>query len=364
MTNDVTDAPGERTRPRVLISAPRRNLSQHGGFLERKSSRWLPGAPSPGTRRPVRSPDRDREDRNRSPTFLWRRARRWPWWSALSSSLPDCRRSRRSTCGNTRAAKTRPSPSRQFTSEPARTWCAIHHLRHWSAPSRQRTASIICNQPASKALSTITARLRIELRFGTRRCSQISAQVESVRNFLPVGGRSSHDQDRAGRFANTPPAYLSFTSRHSGAEPGNGLSRPHRPAAPFGNRWECRSADILGGRTFAMRIWLKPDRMAALNISPAQVRQALSRQQLPRGSRSNEGLAREGQSDRPTPICTPQTISNNLVVRQESGSSIGLSDIADVVLGAEDYDTGGALHSQQRARVHGHPGVSRTQTQG
>ena len=37
-------------------------------------------------------------------------------------------------------------------------------------------------------------------------------------------------------------------------------------------------ADILGGRTFAMRIWLKPDRMAALNISPAQVRKALAAQ--------------------------------------------------------------------------------------
>ena len=31
-------------------------------------------------------------------------------------------------------------------------------------------------------------------------------------------------------------------------------------------------ADILGGRTFAMRAWLKPERMAALNVSPAQVR--------------------------------------------------------------------------------------------
>src|SRR5260370_2015221 len=35
-------------------------------------------------------------------------------------------------------------------------------------------------------------------------------------------------------------------------------------------------ADILGGRTFAIRAWLKPDRMAALNVSPAQVRQALA----------------------------------------------------------------------------------------
>src|SRR5207245_2701995 len=38
-----------------------------------------------------------------------------------------------------------------------------------------------------------------------------------------------------------------------------------------------QKADILGGRTFAMRVWMKPDRMAALNVSPAQVRSALSR---------------------------------------------------------------------------------------
>src|SRR5439155_17074816 len=34
-------------------------------------------------------------------------------------------------------------------------------------------------------------------------------------------------------------------------------------------------ADILGGRTFAMRIWLKPDRLAAFNISPSQIRESL-----------------------------------------------------------------------------------------
>src|SRR5271165_4785118 len=46
-------------------------------------------------------------------------------------------------------------------------------------------------------------------------------------------------------------------------------------------------ADILGGRTFAIRAWLKPARMAALNVSPAQVRQALS---------SNNYLSAVGQT--------------------------------------------------------------------
>src|SRR5262249_57768956 len=46
-------------------------------------------------------------------------------------------------------------------------------------------------------------------------------------------------------------------------------------------------ADILGARTFAMRIWLKADRMAALNVSPAQLRQALA---------ANNYLAAVGQT--------------------------------------------------------------------
>ena len=46
-------------------------------------------------------------------------------------------------------------------------------------------------------------------------------------------------------------------------------------------------AEILGGRTFAIRAWLKPDRMAALNVSPSQVRAALG---------SNNYLSAVGQT--------------------------------------------------------------------
>ncbi len=97
-------------------------------------------------------------------------------------------------------------------------------------------------------------------------------------------------------------------------------------------------ADILGARTFAMRVWLKPDRMAALNISPAQVRQALA---------ANNFLAALGQS-KGAYIQVNLTANTNLstvdefkrlVVREQNGTIVRLADIADVVLGAEDYDT-------------------------
>ena len=72
-------------------------------------------------------------------------------------------------------------------------------------------------------------------------------------------------------------AYLSFTSNILQAnEITDYLTRIVQPrlTAIAG----VQRAEILGGRTFAMRIWLKPDRMAALNVSPAQVRQAPGRE--------------------------------------------------------------------------------------
>ena len=96
-------------------------------------------------------------------------------------------------------------------------------------------------------------------------------------------------------------------------------------------------ADILGARTFAMRIWLKPDRMAALNVSPAQVRQALA---------SNNYLAAVGQT-KGSLVQVNLTANTDLrsvgefqqlVVREQRGAVVRLGDVADVVLGAEDYD--------------------------
>ncbi|MBE0618427.1 MAG: efflux RND transporter permease subunit, partial [Proteobacteria bacterium] len=97
-------------------------------------------------------------------------------------------------------------------------------------------------------------------------------------------------------------------------------------------------ADILGARTFAMRIWLKPDRMAAYQISPRQVREALV---------ANNFLAALGQTKcsliqvNLTADTDLRSVAEfkRLAVRQEGGAIVRLGDIAEVVLGAEDYDT-------------------------
>ena len=87
-----------------------------------------------------------------------------------------------------------------------------------------------------------------------------------------------------------------------------------------------------------MRIWMKSDRMAALNISPADVRSALSRNNYLAAVGSTKGSLLQVNLTANTDLHTADDFKK-LVVRQDKGNLVRLSDIADVVLGAEDYNT-------------------------
>ena len=97
-------------------------------------------------------------------------------------------------------------------------------------------------------------------------------------------------------------------------------------------------ADILGGRTFAMRIWLKPDRLAALSINPDQVRQALTANNFLSAVGRTKGSLIQVNLSANTDLRSTEEF-RNLVIRQSGDQLVRLRDVADVVLGAEDYDT-------------------------
>ena len=122
-------------------------------------------------------------------------------------------------------------------------------------------------------LSTINVRLRLNYD-STKALAEISSKVDQVRRDLPIEAEVPviNIETADSQFAS---AYLSFSSELlKQNEITDYLVRIVQPrlSAIQG----VQRADILGARTFAMRIWLKPERMAALDISPAQVRQALA----------------------------------------------------------------------------------------
>jgi multidrug efflux pump len=104
-------------------------------------------------------------------------------------------------------------------------------------------------------------------------------------------------------------------------------------------------ADILGARTFAMRIWLKPDRMAALNVSPVQVRQALAANNYLSAIGQTKGGLVQVNLTANTDLRSVKEFQR-LVIREQRGGAVRLGDVADVVLGAEDYDAAVSFSGQ------------------
>src|SRR5690606_36191995 len=96
-------------------------------------------------------------------------------------------------------------------------------------------------------------------------------------------------------------------------------------------------AEIFGERTFAMRIWLQPQRMAALNVTPADVRQALASNNVQSAVGQTKGSLVQVNL---TTDSSLQSVDDfkRLVVREQNGATVRLQDIAEVELGAENYD--------------------------
>src|SRR5580700_4487415 len=176
---------------------------------------------------------------------------------------------------------------------------------------------------SAQGLSTITVHLK--LNFDTNAAlTQIQAKLAQVRNDLPTADN---------QFA---AMYLGFSSASLDQNQiTDYLTRVVQPklSAISG----VQRADILGDRTFAMRIWLKPDKMAALGISASAVRDALSK---------NNHLSALGQTK--GSMVSVNLIANTdlrtadefrqLVVLQDKGVVVRLGEIADVVLGAQNYE--------------------------
>jgi multidrug efflux pump len=187
---------------------------------------------------------------------------------------------------------------------------------------------------SAQGLSTITVHLKINYDT-TAALTQIQAKVAQVRNDLPPDAQIPViDLETADtQFA---AMYLGFSSADLDQNQiTDYLTRVVQPklSAISG----VQRADILGNRTFAMRIWLKPDQMAARGVSPSDVRNALANNNYLSALGNTKGSMVSVNLIANTDLRSPEEF-RQLVVKQDKGVVVRLGDIADVVLGAENYD--------------------------
>ena len=188
---------------------------------------------------------------------------------------------------------------------------------------------------SSQGLSSISVRLKLNYD-PIKALSEISSKVDQVRGDLPPEAEvpTLNVESADSQFAS---AYLSFTSdtllQNQITDYLLRVVQPRLSAVAGVQR-----ADILGARTFAMRVWLKPERMAAFNISPVQVRQALAANNFLAAVGQTKGALVQVNLTANTDLRSVEEFKR-LVIRQQDGAIVRLEDIASVVLGAEDYDT-------------------------
>src|SRR5215472_13948818 len=187
---------------------------------------------------------------------------------------------------------------------------------------------------SAQGLSTITVHLK--LNYDTNAAlTQIQAKVAQVRNDLPPEAEAPviDLQTADNQFA---AMYLGFSSAELDQnQMTDYLTRVVQPklSAISG----VQRADILGKRTFAMRVWLKPEKMAALGITPSAVHDALANNNYLSALGKTKGSMVSVNLVANTDLRTADEF-RQLVVKQDKGTVVRLGEIADVVLGAETYD--------------------------
>jgi len=186
-----------------------------------------------------------------------------------------------------------------------------------------------------QGLSTISIRLKLNVD-ATKALAEISSKVDQVRGDLPPESEVPiiNIETADTQFASM---YLRFQSTSlERNEVTDYLTRVVQPALTAVKG--VQRADILGARTFAIRVWLKPERLAAFNISATDVRSALA---------ANNALAAVGRTKGSYEQISLSSNTNltsvsefkDLIIREDGDRIVRLSDVADVILGAEDYDT-------------------------
>ena len=117
------------------------------------------------------------------------------------------------------------------------------------------------------------------------------------------------------------------------------------------------SAQILGSRKYAMRVWLKPDRMRAYNVSAEEILKAMEEQSiLARPGRIGQSSGKTSQSleyvlmyqDR---YDEPQQYKDIILKANAEGEILKLGDVADVELGSEFFDIYSNLDGKPSASI-------------
>jgi multidrug efflux pump len=183
-------------------------------------------------------------------------------------------------------------------------------------------------------VSSVTVHLKLNHN-STSALAEVTARLQQVRSELPSEAEPpAVEVQRADRpYASF---YLSFTSTARDVPAlTDWLTRNMQPQ--LSTLTGVQRVDVVGGRPIAMRIWIDPDRLAALNLAPGDVSAALQRNNYLAAVGQTKGNLVQVNLLANTDLRTTDEFKN-LIVADRNGAVVRLSDVAKVELGAEEAD--------------------------
>ncbi|MGB5327496.1 MAG: efflux RND transporter permease subunit, partial [Gammaproteobacteria bacterium] len=165
--------------------------------------------------------------------------------------------------------------------------------------------------------------------------TEVSTKVGSIRGELPV---ESEDPVIAKQSAEGfALAYYSFFSETlSDVEVTDYLLRTIQPA--LSTVKGVAQAEILGGKTYSMRVWMDPVRMSAHKVSAADIVNAIGAENYQSAAGQTRGQLVQTDVNAVTDTGDPD-IFRRFIIKDEGDNKVRLGDVAEIELGAENYDS-------------------------
>ena len=187
---------------------------------------------------------------------------------------------------------------------------------------------------STPGVSTITVNLRLNYE-ADKALTEISTKVTSVLNQLPPGSQQPTLTVKVGQSIDA--MYIGFSSDVLSANKITDylirVVQPKLQAVPG-----VQTAELLGSKVFALRAWLDPNKLTAYGLTGTDVTQALAGNDYIAGLGATKGQMVQVSLTASTGLHTVEEFKN-LIVKQTDTALVRLRDVANVVLGAEDYES-------------------------
>ncbi len=199
---------------------------------------------------------------------------------------------------------------------------------------------------SQSSLSTITANLRLG-HDPNKALTEINAKVNSVLNQLPAESQQPVLSVKIGETIDA--MYIGFSSTVLAANQiTDYLVRTVQPRLQGVDG--IQTAELLGGKPFALRAWLDPDKLAAHALTAADVSAALANNHYLAGVGDSKGQMVQVNLTASTSLNSVEEF-RQLVVRERNGILVRLGDVANVSLGSEDYESSVSFNGNEAVYI-------------